>query len=79
MFSRVPNASKAGFITIVRALEKSGFSLVDCQQETAHLSSLGAHNIPRQQFLELLYRNAYERSLIGTWAFLDGAIVANPL
>ena len=42
MFAREPNASKAGFITLVRALQQSGFWLIDCQQQTAHLESLGA-------------------------------------
>jgi leucyl/phenylalanyl-tRNA--protein transferase len=75
MFSNVPNASKAGFITFARALEQSGFNLIDCQQETAHLGSLGARNIPRLEFLDILYRNAYERSLVGTWTFAGGKVV----
>jgi leucyl/phenylalanyl-tRNA--protein transferase len=75
MFSNVPNASKAGFITFARALEQSGFNLIDCQQETAHLGSLGARNIPRQEFLDILYRNAYERSLVGKWTFAGGKVV----
>ncbi len=69
MFARVPNASKAGFITLVRALEKAGFWLVDCQQQTHHLESLGARGISRDLFLEYLTKNAYERTRIGTWGF----------
>lgn len=72
MFSTVPNASKAGFIILVQALERSGFTLIDCQQETAHLSSLGARNISRQLFLEMLYHNAYERTLLGKWEWENG-------
>ncbi|MEQ1746701.1 MAG: leucyl/phenylalanyl-tRNA--protein transferase [Saprospiraceae bacterium] len=74
MFSLVPNASKAGFIFFVRALERSGFSLIDCQQETAHLGSLGARNISRQLFLEMLHQNAYTRSLVGPWAFSSDGV-----
>lgn len=69
MFTRVPNASKAGFITLVQALERAGFWLVDCQQETAHLESLGARGISRELFMEYLAKNIYEKTLVGKWEF----------
>lgn len=69
MFARVANASKAGFITLVRALERAGFSLVDCQQQTAHLGSLGAKGISRELFYEYLLKNTYERTLLGQWKY----------
>lgn len=69
MFALVPNASKAGFITLVRALEKQHFSLVDCQQQTSHLESLGARGISRELFMEYLAANVYERTLLGKWEF----------
>ena len=71
MFARVPNASKAGFITLVRALEKQDFWLVDCQVETEHLVSLGAHGIPRTEYLDILEKNAYQRTLTGAWTLHD--------
>jgi len=71
MFAHVPNASKAGFITLVRALEKSGYWLVDCQVETPHLVSLGASGIPRSAFYELLTKNAYEKTLVGKWQLTE--------
>ncbi|MCC7503653.1 MAG: leucyl/phenylalanyl-tRNA--protein transferase [Saprospiraceae bacterium] len=74
MFARETNASKAGFITLSQALQRSGFWLIDCQQETAHLASLGARGISRELFLEYLNRNAYERTLIGKWAFTEGGV-----
>ncbi len=74
MFSRETNASKAGFITLAQALHQSGFWLIDCQQQTAHLESLGARGIPRELFLEYLNRNAYERTLIGKWEFTEGGV-----
>lgn len=58
MFAHVSNASKFGFISLVRALQRRGFVLIDCQQETPHLASLGARPIPRTTFLELLHRYA---------------------
>lgn len=56
MFTRVSNASKFGFISLVKRLEKQGFVLIDCQQETRHLASLGARSIPREDFLAQLKR-----------------------
>ena len=75
MFAQAPNASKAGFITLVRALEHSGFWLVDCQQHTQHLESLGARGISRELFLEYLAKNVYERTLIGAWTLEEGGIL----
>ncbi len=74
MFALVPNASKAGFITLVRALEKSGFWLVDCQVETPHLVSLGARGIARPEFYEYLMKNTYEKTLVGKWRFVEGGV-----
>ena len=54
MFSRTSNASKVGFVTLVSALKTAGFVLIDCQMPTDHLSSLGAHNITRDDFAEYL-------------------------
>ena len=47
MFARRNNASKAGFITLTQILNQAGFWMIDCQQETQHLLSLGARNIAR--------------------------------
>ncbi len=54
MFSRVSNASKAAFITLTNQLIRWDYQLIDCQVETEHLLSLGAENIPREQFLQQL-------------------------
>jgi len=67
MFARVSNASKFGFITLVRLLQEMGFFLIDCQQETTHLGSLGAVAIPRERFLEYLGQNAPYDSCRGSW------------
>lgn len=70
MFAKVPNASKAGFITLVNILKDEGFWLIDCQQETNHLRSLGGVNIPREYFLELMKKNEEEATMRGTWSGL---------
>ncbi len=54
MFSQVSNASKAAFIHLAQHLQTLKFSLIDCQMHTAHLESLGASNMDRDQFLNIL-------------------------
>ncbi|HMO37954.1 MAG TPA: leucyl/phenylalanyl-tRNA--protein transferase [Saprospiraceae bacterium] len=67
MFAAVSNASKFGFITLVQYLQKVGFRLVDCQQQTRHLGSLGARAIDRQLFLDYLTQNREETTHVGHW------------
>jgi len=54
MFAKVSNASKYGFISLVRKLQESDVKLIDCQVHTSHLESLGAEEISRNAFLEFL-------------------------
>ena len=56
MFAHESNASKFAFINYVRAMEKKGIELIDCQVYTPHLGSLGAELIPRKKFTRLLKR-----------------------
>ena len=70
MFTKVSNASKVGFITLVRKLQEKGFWLIDCQQQTRHLKSLGGRAIPRHEFLEYMHRNKKCDSLVGDWSTL---------
>ncbi len=67
MFMYVSNASKFGFITLVRKLTELGFVMIDCQQRTPHLESLGAKYIPRTTFVGYMERNHLEESLVGDW------------
>ncbi|MGH4137697.1 leucyl/phenylalanyl-tRNA--protein transferase [Clostridium sp.] len=53
MFSTMNNASKVAFITLSKVLEEKKFVIIDCQVYTAHLESLGAVNISREDFLTL--------------------------
>lgn len=54
MFAKVSNASKYGFIKWVDHLKEEGIKLIDCQVYTAHLESLGAHEISRREFMKYL-------------------------
>ncbi len=51
MFTRVSDASKIALAWLVHFLKNNGVSMIDCQQETAHLASLGAIPIPRTDFI----------------------------
>jgi leucyl/phenylalanyl-tRNA--protein transferase len=51
MFSRAPDASKIAFAHLVWQLKRWRFGMIDCQMKTAHLASLGAHEIPRAHFM----------------------------
>jgi leucyl/phenylalanyl-tRNA--protein transferase len=52
MFSRRPDASKCALAALVLLLREHGFSVIDCQQATAHLASMGGREIPRDVFLD---------------------------
>jgi leucyl/phenylalanyl-tRNA---protein transferase len=67
MFAHQPNASKFGFITLVKKLEAKGFHLIDCQQKTQHLMSLGAIGISRDVFMEQIETWVREETQIGSW------------
>jgi len=54
MFSTESNASKFAFINLVNQLKKNGLQLIDCQQKTDHLMSLGAEMISRTEFIQIL-------------------------
>ena len=45
MFARAPDASKVALVHLVGRLREAGCRVIDCQQATAHLASLGAREI----------------------------------
>lgn len=52
MFAHVSDASKVALWSLVELLREHEFSVLDCQQNTAHLASLGAREISRVSFLQ---------------------------
>jgi leucyl/phenylalanyl-tRNA--protein transferase len=50
MFTRVTDASKIALACLVRLLSLEKVPVIDCQQNTSHLASLGAREIPRSEF-----------------------------
>lgn len=57
MFTRASDASKLALVYLTRFLMNHGVELIDCQQETTHLASLGARPISRARFLQVLTKN----------------------
>lgn len=56
MFSLESNASKFALIKLAGELAQKHYSLIDCQLYTGHLERMGAEEIPRDRFMELLKR-----------------------
>ena len=54
MFAAVSGSSKLALWDLCRRLERWDFDFIDCQQETAHLVSLGAVPVPRSAYLQAL-------------------------
>jgi len=67
MFAKVPDASKAAFLTLARNLKEWGVPLVDSQVHTNHLESLGAREIPRAAYLDILNVQKEGQTLYGQW------------
>jgi leucyl/phenylalanyl-tRNA--protein transferase len=66
MFARTTDASKIALAYLVAFLNQNGVEMIDCQQETTHLASLGARPISRQDFLSHL-KQAIEQAQIEDW------------
>jgi len=54
MFARVSDASKIALAYLVQFLKINDVEMIDCQQQTSHLASLGASAIPRARFIKHL-------------------------
>ena len=70
MFARVSDASKVALAHLVFFLRSRGVEMIDCQQETSHLASLGARPIARSDFLHHL-RAAIQWPQIRGWEPLN--------
>ncbi|MDX9787765.1 MAG: leucyl/phenylalanyl-tRNA--protein transferase [Desulfobacterales bacterium] len=70
MFTKVANASKAAFVTLVRQLTALNFDMIDCQVTTAHLVNFGATEISRKKFLILLDASLKKPTIPGRWSGL---------
>jgi len=67
MFTRIPNASKVALIHLARFLSAHGFDLIDGQQQTRHLRSMGGRPLPREKFLEMVAHRVQLPGIRGKW------------
>jgi leucyl/phenylalanyl-tRNA--protein transferase len=68
MFHRRSDASKLALLFLIDRLRERGAKFLDCQVMTPHMEALGAREIPRAQFLDLLA----EAQAAGLMLFGDG-------
>ena len=78
MFSAMSDASKVALATLATQLRRWGFALIDCQVRTEHLARMGAVEIARATFLQLLDRYCALPGRDGPWR-LDDDLLADLL
>lgn len=66
MFAQVTDASKIALAYLVHLLKSQGVAMIDCQQETPHLASLGATPITRAAFISHM-KKAIQQEVICHW------------
>lgn len=69
MFVHVTDASKIALAALVCLAREHGVPLIDCQQNTAHLASLGAREMPRRDFERHLRVHARGEPAIQRWTY----------
>ncbi len=67
MFHDRRDMSKIALVHLAHQLSKWGFHLIDCQQNTQHLLSLGAVTMPRAKFKALLNKYCVNPSPCAPW------------
>jgi leucyl/phenylalanyl-tRNA--protein transferase len=67
MFTRVTDASKIALSALVAFCRHHGIEAIDCQQNTPHLASLGAREMPRAEFAAQVALRRLQRA--PTWRF----------
>ena len=68
MFSRETDASKVAMHRLVEFAIEKDWPIIDCQVPNDHLRSLGAREIPREQFLQTLAAASKRPTLQGRWS-----------
>jgi leucyl/phenylalanyl-tRNA--protein transferase len=71
MFHLERDASKVALGHLVEFARRHRFEFIDAQQSTAHLKSLGAVEMPREEFLSLLGKSLRKPTLRGSWSGSD--------
>jgi len=71
MFSRRSDGSKVALTYLARQLDRWRFVVIDCQMATGHLASLGAREIPRDDFLRYVRTATAQPAVGGPWRLDD--------
>ncbi len=69
MFSTRSNASKVALVRLCQQLSRWNFALIDCQVKSDHLTSLGAMDITRKEFIDLVNKWSHTTTHQGKWYF----------
>lgn len=67
MFSFESDASKIALVALANHLRRQDFDLIDCQVTTDHLLSMGAHEISRNSFLDIISKSVKRKNLKNIW------------
>jgi len=67
MFSLAANASKVALVALARELDSQGFQMIDCQVTSDHLLRMGAREITRDLFLDILDRGIGKKVPDSLW------------
>lgn len=70
MFAHRTDASKIALAALVCFCRANGIEVIDCQQQTGHLASMGARPWPREQF-EAHLRQVVDADRPGNWSYDD--------
>lgn len=68
MFHTMSNASKVALYALVQWSLNNNFFLIDAQQSTDHMKSMGAEEMPRDKFLNILNESMQYPTLKGRWS-----------
>lgn len=68
MFHTTTDASKVAFVSLVQFCQNHGITHIDAQQETDHLSFLGASPISRKDYIEILNNRNKHMLLFSKWS-----------
>lgn len=67
MFSIENNASKVALIKISEYLKEKNYEIIDCQVHNSHLESMGAREIKREEFLNILEVQIHKNTEYKKW------------
>jgi len=68
MFSTINDSSKVALVALTEFSMQVGIKLIDCQVTTPHLLSLGAREIKREFFLQILKKHLEFPKIKNLWS-----------